>query len=105
MCQLSNMNCWFILKCVVFVATQHLNDNGFLDIFINCNQAMKNATTKVMVPGTRKNRQIPAQLSLHCSVRNQYVKFLCNPQTGLRNISVYMFTSSSQLVLYSLKIK
>lgn len=41
MCQLSNMYCWFILKCVVFVETQHLNDSGFLDIFINCNQAMK----------------------------------------------------------------
>lgn len=102
MCQLSNMYCWFILKCVVFVETQHLNDSGFLDIFINCNQAMKNATTKVMVPGTRENKQIPA---LHRSMRNQYVKFLCNPQTGLKNISVYTFTGSSQLVLYSLKIK
>lgn len=62
MCQLGNMYFWFILKCVVFVETQHLNDS---DIFINCNQAMKNATMKVMVPGTRKNRQIPVQFSLH----------------------------------------
>lgn len=99
------MNCWFNLKCVVFVETKHLNDSGFLDVFINCNQAMKNATTKVMVPGTRKNRQIPAQFPLHCIVRNQYVKFLYNPQTGLRTTSVYIFTGSSQLVLYSLKIK
>lgn len=48
------MYCWFILKCVVFVETQHLNDSGFLDIFINCNQAMKNATTKSWCQGQGK---------------------------------------------------
>lgn len=70
------MYCWFILKCEVFVETQHLNDSGFSDIFINCNQVMKNATMKVTVPGTKKIRQIPAQFSLHRSMRNQYVKVL-----------------------------
>lgn len=79
MCQLSNKYCWFIFKCVVFVEAEHLDANGFSDIFINCNQAMKNATTKVMVPGTWNVRQIPAQFSLHCSMRNQYVKSFCNP--------------------------
>lgn len=78
MCQLYSMYCWFIFKCVVSVETQHLNDNDFSDIFINCNQVMKNAITKAVLPGTWKVRHIPSEFFLHCSVRNQYVKSLCN---------------------------